>query len=111
MTDNELEDNAAVLARMAERGDDLTQAREIEFAHLFEERRMAVAFCSWAQRQGYDATVEHREDANTDVIIRRTMVPELRALTELELTLAAAARAHRGEPDGWGCFTAPKRQS
>jgi hypothetical protein len=109
--DEALDENAAVLARMAEQGDDLTQAREIEFAHLFEDHRAAEAFHAWAQQQGYAATVEAREDAGTDVIVRRLMVPNLQQLTDLELTLAAAARDHAGEPDGWGCFAVPKLHS
>jgi len=111
MMDDALEDNAAVLARMAEQGDDLAQARDIEFAHLFEDCRAAEAFCAWAQQQGYAATVEAREDASTDVIVRCRMVPDLQNLTDLELTLAAAAREYAGEPDGWGCFAVPKLHS
>jgi hypothetical protein len=111
MTDDALNDNAAVLARMAKQGDDLTQAREVDFAHTFDDRRAAEAFCSWARRQGYVATVENREDASTDVIVRHRMVPDLQPLTELELSLAAAARDHAGEPDGWGCWAVPKLHS
>ncbi len=109
--DEALIDNAAVLARMAEDGDDLTQPREIEFAHRFGDRRAAEAFCTWAIQQGYAATVEGREDASTDVIVRHRMAPHLQHLTDLERTLAAAARDHEGEPDGWGCFTVPKLHS
>jgi len=111
MTNNVLKDNAAVLAGMAERGDDLAEARVIEFAHVFDDRSAAVAFCAWAERQGYTATVEDRDDASTDVIVRQRMVPHLQMLTELELTLGAAARKHEGEPDGWGCFPVRKLHS
>ena len=111
MTDDVLNDNAAVLAGMAERGDDLAQARVIEFAHVFGDRSAATAFRAWVEQQGYAATVEDRDDAGIDVIVRQRMAPDLLALTELELTLAAAARDHDGEPDGWGCLTVPKLHS
>lgn len=111
MTEDVLRENAAVLAGMAERGDDLAQARDVEFAHLFDDRNAAVAFCAWAEQHGYAATVEERDDASTDVVVRRRMVPDARAITELELALAAAARDLEGEPDGWGCFSVPKLHS
>ena len=111
MLEETLEDNAGVLARMAEQGDDLTQARDVDFAHIFNNRSMAEAFCAWAERQGYAATVETREDARTDVIVRQRMVPDLHLLTDVELTLAAASRDYAGEPDGWGCFAVPKLNS
>jgi hypothetical protein len=111
MVKEALDENAAVLARMAEQGDDLTQAREIEFTYVFDNGGAAEAFCVWARQRGFDAEIEVRDDANTDVIVRRRMVPDLHLLTDLELALAAAARDHAGEPDGWGCFAVPKLRS
>jgi len=96
---------------MVEHGDDLTQARDVEFAHIFDDRKSAAAFRSWADQQGYVATVQDRGDECTDVIVRRKMVPEVSAVTEVELTLATAARDHGGAPDGWGCFSVPKLHS
>lgn len=106
--DDALNDNAAALANMTQQGDDLTQPRDIEFAYVFDDAVAAKAFCAWAERQGYAATVETREDAGTDVIVRENMVPDLHTLTDLELALAASAQKHAGEPDGWGCFAVPK---
>lgn len=111
MTDETLEDNAEALAAMAEQGDDLTQARNIEFAHVFGQRRQAEAFCAWAKAQGYFASVEEQDDGSTDVIVRHRMIPELRPLTDLELTLAGAAEGYAGDADGWGCFSVPRLQS
>ena len=105
------EDNAQVLAVMAEQGDDLSRPREIEFAHIFEDPNAAIAFSSWAATQGYEADIDHREDGCTDVIVRYAMIPELGRLTDLELTLAAAAREHGGDADGWGCFAVPRIHS
>jgi hypothetical protein len=109
--DEALNDNAAALAQMAQQGDDLTQARDVEFAHIFDDSAAAEAFCAWAKQQGYAATVETREDAGTDVIVRQNMVPDLHPLTDLELALAASARDYAGEPDGWGCFAVLKLHS
>jgi hypothetical protein len=39
------------------------------------------------------------------------MAPDLQQLTDVELTLAAAARDDAGEPDGWGCLAVPKLHS
>ena len=111
MTNDVLDENAAVMARLAEDGDDLTEPRDIDFAHIFADQSAAKAFCAWAERQGYDVTLDDGEDANIEVLVRRRMVPDLHAITELELALAAAARAHDGEPDGWGCFAVPKLHS
>jgi len=102
-----LNENAAVLARMAEQGDDLTQAREIEFAYVFDNSGAAEAFCAWATQRGFAVAIETRDDSDMDVIVRRQMVPDLHLLTDLELALAAAARDHAGEPDGWGCLAVP----
>lgn len=106
-----LNENASALANMAAQGDDLTQARDVEFAHVFEDRDAANAFSGWAQSQGYVVTVEDREDAGADVIVRQRMVPELLTLTDLELALTDAARDYGGEPDGWGCFAVLKLHS
>ena len=106
-----LVENAAVLKRMSDDGDDLRRARGIEFAHVFVEEGRAREFCNWALRNGYVASLEDREDARIDVIVCNHMVPDLCTITEFEKMLGEAARDYEGESDGWGCITIPRRHS
>lgn len=57
---------------MAERGDDLSQSRDMEFAHLFDDQAAAFAFRDWARLRGYRAEVwEDDAGASTSSCARR----------------------------------------
>ena len=45
------------------------------------------------------------EDAFWEVVATRNMVPDAKAITDIELQLAALAESHGGGADGWGFMT------
>ena len=99
------EENAEVLRRMADDGDDLTQARHIDFHHLFALEEDALTFKEIARNQGHWADHDFWNEPNawlTTVHVR--MVPTVEEITAMELTLDEIARSFGGEPDGWGCM-------
>jgi hypothetical protein len=106
-----LDENADVLADMAEGGDDLSKARDIDFSHLFPDATMAAAFAEWAASEGYSCDIEESDGPECDVTVSRFMVPELETITGVEHTLAVAAARYGGQADGWGCFAVPKLHS
>ena len=104
------EENAEVLQRMAADGDDLTQARHIDFHHLFAREEDALAFQESARSKGYRAEHDYWNEQNewlTTVHIR--MVPTLEEIADMELALDQIARSFHGEPDGWGCMEVSSR--
>lgn len=103
--DSPEEENADVLRRMKEDGDDLTKARDIDFHHLFTSETDAAAFEGAVRNQGYQADRDYWNELHewlTTVHVR--MVPTLDEITAKELELNGIARSFAGEPDGWGCM-------
>jgi len=99
------EENADVLRRMSDDGDDLIQARHIDFHHQFAREPDAVAFEEAVRNEGYRADHDFWDEPNTWLTtIRVRMVPTLDEITATELTLNEIARSFDGEPDGWGCM-------
>ena len=100
------EDNADVLLRMAEDGDDLTKPREIDFHHLFTNVTDAVSFLAAVREQGF-SNVDHdfwHERSVWLTSVHVSMVPVLAEITATEITLNEIAVSFDGEPDGWGCM-------
>lgn len=100
------EDNASVLRRMKDDGDDLTKARDIEFNHLFDREADAIAFENAVRSGGY-SKVDHdfwREVGAWLTAVRVRMVPDLDGITLNERVLNEMARDFDGKPDGWGCM-------
>ena len=103
--DSPEEENADVLRRMKEDGDDLTKARTIDFHHLFTSEEDAAAFEETVRNQGFQADRDYWSESHawlTTVHIR--MVPTLDEITARESELNEIAREFDGEPDGWGCM-------
>ena len=104
--DSPEEENANVLKRMAEDGDDLTKARDIDFNHLFVSEKDAATFEAAVREQGYPKVVrDFWPEQNawlTAVYVR--MVPDLDEITAIEKTLDEIAIPLYGKPDGWGCM-------
>ena len=106
-----LEQNAQTLANMADGGDDLTKARLVDFSHVLPSLEAANGFGRWAADRGYSCAIDELSGPSYDVTVTCSMVPELKALTEVEQSLAGAAACFGGHADGWGCFAIPKLQS
>jgi hypothetical protein len=104
------DENGRVLRRMYDGGDDLTQSRMVEFCFVFPDRELALAFV----RDISDQTVQsclswYQAKLMWQVIVKRDMIPDHGAITEMEATLALKAEGVGGKADGWGCMAVPRR--
>ncbi len=100
------EETKAILCRMAEDGDDLSQPREIDFNHLFADEESAVAFSEAVILRGFTQVDcdfwDEQDEWQTSVHV--TMVPSLLEIDVIETELDEMARSFDGHPDGWGCM-------
>jgi hypothetical protein len=103
-----IDENAVVLARMSEQGDDLSQPRTVDFSFLFATQVSAAKFVSEAEAAGFTATYEgsYYAERPWDVTAAKLMVPTAVAVTDAELALSQLARPLGGQADGWGCISA-----
>jgi hypothetical protein len=103
------DDNGAVLHNMQQSGDDLSQARNVDFEHIFPSREGALTFAASTINETDDVKISWYEAARSwNVTVTRHMVPDHGAITRLESALDSLARAAGGESDGWGCFEVRK---
>ncbi len=100
------DENGDILAKMVERGDDLSKARKIDFYFVFPEKHQADGFAEQARlRTDLISEVEHYEERNMwEATVSKNMVPTHQAISELETALDQIAQLYEGEADGWGCF-------
>lgn len=102
--------NGDVLRRLVASGDDLTQARIIEFVHVMPREAAARQMAASAQRLGFTVSVYQPDDddgrmtSDWEVICSLEMVPSHASITETELRLDKLAKSFGGYADGWGCF-------
>jgi len=90
---------------MRESGDELTQARIIDFCFAFAERRQALAFADIVDDRDLQVCISYYDErAMWQAIVKRHMIPTHEAITSLEATLTARAERAGGEADGWGCM-------
>ncbi|MGR4864183.1 ribonuclease E inhibitor RraB [Caulobacter sp. LARHSG274] len=100
-------ENETVLRRMADRGDDLSRVRFVDFTAVFVDQPSAFAFSQKAAAMGY---MVHVEESGTvasqpwDVVATRKMTPSVDEITDTEVSLGSLAKALGGEMDGWGCL-------
>jgi hypothetical protein len=99
------DENGKILRRMLENGDDLTQARTIDFCFAFAERRQALAFAEIVDERNLEVCISYYDEREMwQAIVKRHMIPTHDAITSLELTLTTRAEQAGGESDGWGCM-------
>jgi hypothetical protein len=104
------DDNGDVLRRMAANGDDLTQARNIDFTVVFQSEASAHSLAAHFQSLGYTASIENtmvESDFPWDAVVVKNMVPAHDAIEEFEEQLQDVADGFGGRNDGWGCFSVP----
>ncbi|MEZ5563105.1 MAG: ribonuclease E inhibitor RraB [Gammaproteobacteria bacterium] len=97
--------NGELLHLMEEQGDDLAVPRDIDFFVIFATRPQAEAFAELATT-ALDMPAQVGAWEKTDkwqVSLSRHMAPEHAELNRLEKQVAALARRHGGDADGWGC--------
>lgn len=90
---------------MQEQGDDLGAPRDIDFFVIFATRAQAEAFAGAATAAlGLPAQVlPYERTLKWQIVLTRHMPPDHALLNSLEKQIAALARQHGGDADGWGC--------
>ena len=104
------DENGDVLRRMIGNGDDLLQARMIDFCYIFPERKQALAFAEIVDDRELQVCILYNQGRDMwDAIVKRYMIPTHQDITAFELSLATHAELVGGEADGWGCMTVKKK--
>ncbi|MBP6113267.1 MAG: ribonuclease E inhibitor RraB [Acinetobacter sp.] len=112
MTERDLElfpndDNGDVLWQMAQDGDDLTEAHEIEYSIAFTDKAKAeqCALFLLHEEQKISLFIDEESDNQEWIItIYVYMEPEYSDIVDLEEWFTIIANEHGGEYDGWGCM-------
>lgn len=112
MTTRDLElfpndDNGDVLWQMAQDGDDLTEAHEIEYSIAFKSQQAAekCALFLLNEEQKISLFIDEEAESNEWIItIYVYMEPEYSDIVDLEEWFTKIANDHGGEYDGWGCM-------
>lgn len=101
--------NGDVLFDMVQEGDNLNQARDIDFAVVFSIRSAGEAFADACGDLGATMEMEEYEEAEDDitwtVIVTKHMLPTHSAITAFETVLEQRADRFGGRNDGWGCIS------
>lgn len=101
-----------ILSRMQAGGDDLGQARDIDFSLLFRDEAGAAAFAGLMEAEGHEVAygpwaTQSETDENAglwDLTVTRHMAPSHAAISGFERELEVLAMPFGGRNDGWGCF-------
>ena len=103
-----LQDNddpdAQVLLEMAKAGSDLRKPHEPEFVFEVEDQASAHAIVNALCALYYEVQLYElgEENSSFQVVAKRVMVLELRALNEVSLKFEALAEQFAASYDGWG---------
>ena len=92
---------------MAEDGDDLTEAHEIEFSIAFQTEEQAEKCALYLLKEEQKISMFEDEDSDTAewvITIYVYMEPEYSDIVDLEEWFGKIAEQHGGEYDGWGCM-------
>jgi hypothetical protein len=101
------DDNGDALRRLQRDGDDLTQARGIDFTVVMPTEDAAEQFAARLRLLGCEVSCEETHcvpELPWDVVIAKNMVPSHAGITEFENELQQIADKFGGRNDGWGCF-------
>lgn len=101
------DDNGNVLWQMAEDGDDLTEANEIEFSIAFQTEEQAEKCALYLLKEEQKISMFEDDDSDTAewvITIYVYMEPEYSDIVDLEEWFGKIAEQHGGEYDGWGCM-------
>ena len=102
--------NGNILRRMYERGDDLTQARTIDFCFAFAQRGQALAFADIVDDKNLEVCISYYEEREMwQAIVKRHMIPTHSEITSLESDLTTRAEQVGGQADGRGCMLVKKK--
>lgn len=99
------DENGKLLAEMVEAGVDLTQATNVDFFHLFEQRSQAQQMVELLSQQHPETQVELNAD-NTpgiwEVSCTINILPSYVNICHYEKHYEAIAEQCHGYADGWG---------
>jgi hypothetical protein len=99
------DNNGDVLRRMYVGGDDLSQARTVDFCFIFSERQQALAFADIVDDLDKTVCISYYEGREMwQVIVQSYMIPTYSDITDLEAALTIKAERVGGRADGWGCM-------
>lgn len=100
------DENGDVLWRMLEDGDDLAQAREVDFSVVFPDEGGAMAFATQLLREGQKVSFSAYDKAGFpwQVQAHPVLLPTHENISGYEHLLAENAAPFGGKNDGWGCF-------
>lgn len=102
--------NGEALRRMQAGGDDLSEARRMDFAFVFPERRQAVLFAGLVEEPDMAVSISFYAGRSCwQAIVHHHMVPTYTAITALETELASRALSAGGKADGWTGFKIEKK--
>ncbi|MGL4475126.1 MAG: ribonuclease E inhibitor RraB [Shewanella sp.] len=99
------DDNGQMLAAMQESGIDLSQALDVDFFLVFEDKRdaeSALEDLSASELNGELELTFNEELEKWELIVCLNMVPEYDALVAKETWLNIFAGEFDGQSDGWG---------
>lgn len=101
------DENGNVLWQMAEDGDDLTEAHEIEFSIAFQTQEQAEKCALYLLKEEQKISLFEDEEADTlewIITIYVYMEPDYSDIVDIEEWFTKIAEQHGGEYDGWGCM-------
>lgn len=99
------DDNGNVLWQMAQDGDDLTVAHEIEYSIAFKEQELAEKCALYLLQEEQKISLFVDEETNEWFItIYVYMEPDYSDIVDLEEWFSKIATQFEGEYDGWGCM-------
>ena len=96
--------DAVVIENLRAAGSDLTKVHDIDFFLYFASKPQAKEAAKEMKQLGYTAvTLEKSPDKSQwSVQAKRSMIPQLEAMTASTRSLEKLASRHGGEYDGWG---------
>lgn len=101
------DDTGDALRRLQRDGDDLTEARDVDFSVVFPTEGAAHQFADHFEQLGYKTSVRKSDvvaELPWDVTVVEPMVPSHAGISAVEESLQKVADIHGGRNDGWGCF-------
>lgn len=100
--------NGDVLWELAQKGEDLTTEREIDFPVLFPTEAAALQYAVELLKQGQKVSFtayDEDDDLPWQVTAHQTMLPLHADIGELEELLDEGAQPLGGRTDGWGFYS------
>lgn len=101
------DENGNVLWQMAEDGDDLIEAHEIEYSIAFQSQELAEQCALYLLKEEQKISLFEDEEGDTSewiITVYVYMEPEYSDIVDLEEWFTKIAEQHSGEYDGWGCM-------